>query len=446
MKRNNKMKKMKNQNLIAKIMSIVIAILLWSYVMTIENPDERRVIRNIRVKFLNAETLRDSDNQLMTPDEQFVNVTLRGKKNELERVSPDMISATIDLQGYEAGSKRIPIDVNPEGLSSLVNIEGVSPSSILVNIDKVVSRDFEVVVDTKGNPEENYMKGDYQLSSPKVQVTGAASQIGIIDSIKTSIDIDGKNKGFTVTNPLYAVGANGERLTNVTMKPDVVTISVPIYKTVVVAIEPSTFGNLPIDFETTKMSVNPPTISLKLIDENAVVPKTIKTEPINMEELVNSDEKVLKLIIPEGIEPIDNSQVYTLNYQIQKFTTKSFAVSKNQITFENIPQDLQLNEAMLPTIVDIVTRGYEKELKTKSAAQINLTVDLENAVEGENVLNLKLNPSDKSSLTLVGTPQIRVHLTRVEMQGDDNNDNDNNDNNDKNDHNDEKSDKTDGKK
>ena len=285
--------------------------------MTIENPDERRVIRNIRVKFLNAETLRDSDNQLMTPDEQFVNVTLRGKKNELERVSPDMISATIDLQGYEAGSKRIPIDVNPEGLSSLVNIEGVSPSSILVNIDKVVSRDFEVVVDTKGNPEENYMKGDYQLSSPKVQVTGAASQIGIIDSIKTSIDIDGKNKGFTVTNPLYAVGANGERLTNVTMKPDVVTISVPIYKTVVVAIEPSTFGNLPIDFETTKMSVNPPTISLKLIDENAVVPKTIKTEPINMEELVNSDEKVLKLIIPEGIEPIDNSQVYTLNYQIK---------------------------------------------------------------------------------------------------------------------------------
>ncbi|MFR1324676.1 MAG: YbbR-like domain-containing protein, partial [Ezakiella massiliensis] len=218
-KKKNNQKNHKNQNLVAKIMSLVIAVLLWSYVMTIENPDERRVIRNVRVKFLNADLLRDSDNQLMTQEDQFVNITLRGKKNELEKVRADMINASVDLEGYGAGNTRIPIDVNLEGVSSLVSVDTISPPSIIVNIDKIVSRDFEVQVDTKGNPKENYMKGDNQLSSPKVQVTGAASQIGIIDSIRTNIDVDGKEKGFTVTNPLYAVDANGNRLSNVSIKP-----------------------------------------------------------------------------------------------------------------------------------------------------------------------------------------------------------------------------------
>lgn len=410
MNQKNKMKKQNNQNLAAKIMSVVIAILLWSYVMTIENPDERKVIRNIRVKFLNSESLMDSGNQLMSPEQQFVNVTLRGKKNELDKVIADMISATVDLEGYGPGSKRIPIDVNLEGISNLVNVEGISPNSLLVNIDSIVTRDFEVRVDTKGNPKENYMTGEYQISSPKVQVTGAASQIGNIESIRTSIDIEAKDKGFTVTNPLYALGVNGEKLSNITMKPDVVAISVPIYKTVVVPIEPATFGSLPVDYATTKMTVNPPTVSLKIIDDSVALPKTIKTEPINMEELVNSDEKMLNLVIPEGIEAIDNSQNYTLNYQIQKYIKRTFAVSKMQIKFDKLPQDMVIDENSITTIVDVTVRGYEKELKDMSASQINLTVDLENAVEGENVFNLKLNPDENSSISLVGTPQIKIEI------------------------------------
>ncbi|MFR7864299.1 MAG: YbbR-like domain-containing protein, partial [Streptococcus salivarius] len=156
-KKKNNQKNHKNQKLVAKIMSRVIAVLLWSYVMTIDNPDERRVIRNVRVKFLNADLLRDSDNQLMTQEDQFVNITLRGKKNELEKVRADMINASVDLEGYGAGNTRIPIDVNLEGVSSLVSVDTISPPSIIVNIDKIVSRDFEVQVDTKGNPKENYM-------------------------------------------------------------------------------------------------------------------------------------------------------------------------------------------------------------------------------------------------------------------------------------------------
>ncbi|WP_099951092.1 CdaR family protein [Ezakiella peruensis] len=409
-KKKNNQKNRKNQNLVAKIMSLVIAVLLWSYVMTIENPDERKIIRNVRVKFLNADLLRDSDNQLMTQEDQFVNITLRGKKNELEKVRADMINASVDLEGYGAGNTRIPIDVNLEGVSSLVSVDTISPPSIIVNIDKVVSRDFEVQVDTKGNPMENYMKGDNQLSSPKVQVTGPASQIGIIDSIRTNIDVDGKEKGFTVTNPLYAVDANGNRLSNVSIKPDVVTISVPIYKTAVLVIEPSTVGNLPVDFETTLMHVNPPTIAVKIIDENAIVPKTIKTEPINMEELVSSDEKMLTPIIPEGMEAIDPSISYSLTYQIQKYTTKRFAVDKSQIKFENLPEHLSIDLSSLPTIVDITVRGYEKELKALNTGDVVLAVNLENAELGEESYNLKLQIKDKPSLSLTGAPKIKLNI------------------------------------
>ena len=129
-----------------------------------------------------------------------------------------------------------------------------------------------------------------------------------------------------------------------------------------------------------------------------------------MEELVSSDEKMLTPIIPEGMEAIDPSITYSLTYQIQKYTTKRFAVDKSQIKFENVPENLNVDLGLLPTIVDITVRGYEKELKTLNTGDVVLAVNLENAELGEDSYNLKLQVKDRPSLSLTGAPKIKLNL------------------------------------
>ena len=68
--------KFKDNNMIAKILSLVIAILLWSYVMGVENPNESITIRNVRVNFQNMDSLEQKGLILLSPSEQFVNTKI----------------------------------------------------------------------------------------------------------------------------------------------------------------------------------------------------------------------------------------------------------------------------------------------------------------------------------------------------------------------------------
>ena len=109
MKKTN-LNKFKDNNMLAKILSLVIAILLWSYVMGVENPNETITIRNVRVNFQNMESLEQKGLILLSPSEQFVNIKISGKKNDLDKIRQGSIYATADLEGYGVGDSRVRVD------------------------------------------------------------------------------------------------------------------------------------------------------------------------------------------------------------------------------------------------------------------------------------------------------------------------------------------------
>ncbi len=408
-----KTKKKKNQDLVAKIASLIIAIILWSYVMTIENPDETRTLRNIRINYTNIESLSDQGNTATRIDNQTVNVVLSGKKKELEQIRPDNVKAYVDLEGYSPGQQRVPIVVTIEGSSADVMIAGTNPSTALVEIERINSKEYEVKIDHDGNLPEGYVLGD--IASPKVKISGPTSQIAMVRDVITKINLTDKTDSFTVSNTLSVIDQNGEELVNLRTVPESVNIVVPVYKTVVLPIELETSGNLPVDYETTKMSVNPPSVSLKIINKNVEIPKTIKTSTVGLEKLINMDQIELKLELPEGFDFVDKDAVYTLNYDIEKFTEKDIAIDRAQINIISIPDGLEIDRENMPQQYALKFRGYESEINKVSPSQITFEVDASESVVGNNSLRLKLKPLDFKSITLVDTPLIEIPLKEKEV-------------------------------
>ena len=86
--------------LFSLIISVLAAMCLWVYVMTVVNPDVDLTIGNIPVTFSGAEVLREDHGLVITGDyQEFVSVHFYGKNADLKTLDQhkDEIKAVIDV-------------------------------------------------------------------------------------------------------------------------------------------------------------------------------------------------------------------------------------------------------------------------------------------------------------------------------------------------------------
>lgn len=74
------MMKGKKNDITVKIFSLIIAIILWSYVMDQKNPEITNEYKNVTVNLTNVSALDRQGLVVMEPSEVKVNVKMTGKK------------------------------------------------------------------------------------------------------------------------------------------------------------------------------------------------------------------------------------------------------------------------------------------------------------------------------------------------------------------------------
>ena len=90
------MSKVKN-NWTAKIFALIIAIFLWSYVMSGVNPVITKTIKNVNITLTNISALDKQGLVVMDPKTATINVSIEGKKSDMDRFTSANISAEADL-------------------------------------------------------------------------------------------------------------------------------------------------------------------------------------------------------------------------------------------------------------------------------------------------------------------------------------------------------------
>ena len=78
---------MKKSKLITMAISLLAAICLWIYVVTVVNPEGTTTISNIPVTFSGAEVLREDQGLVLSGDYQdMVTVSVTGKNSDMKKL------------------------------------------------------------------------------------------------------------------------------------------------------------------------------------------------------------------------------------------------------------------------------------------------------------------------------------------------------------------------
>lgn len=211
------MKKFLNSNTFYAIVSVIIAILLWVYVVYEVSPAYEMWIEDVNIKCINKSTLFDDgsiavsgDNDKFLNGGETIDIKIRGKRNIVSSVDKDDILCTLDMITVTGGgsySLKPDIEIKTSG----VEIVSTSKSNIKFEVENINQHDIEVEIKTKGKIPKNYEMIDLTNSVSSVKVTGMASVIDKIDRAYvildySSLDISAKE----VSLPIEFVDKNNE--------------------------------------------------------------------------------------------------------------------------------------------------------------------------------------------------------------------------------------------
>ena len=289
---------------VLKIISLIIAILLWIYIIAVVDPAVTITVRDIPIRYTNQNVLEEKGLCLVNDSKTTVELKISGSRKRVANIDNKNIYATVDLTTIsKTGTFSLPIAISiPYEYNEIVSKK---PYNATVVIDKIETAERDVKVLTTGNTASGYIAGTAIPSVKSVMLTGAATMIDRISYVGVELDYDGRSAEINDTARLFFVdreekriASNNEIYSMVSKGVEEVTINCPVYKlkTVPVTVDAKTNGEL----ENYKISVQPGNVTIYAENEVLEQIDEIKTETINLDAMEEETLEV-KLIVPEGV-------------------------------------------------------------------------------------------------------------------------------------------------
>jgi len=361
------------RNLSALLLSLALAVTIWVVAVNEEDPFEERqfpeavpvVIQNLPDGMMIVSTQRPT-----------VNVQIRAPHSVWATLTLSQIHVTADLSQATSGDLTVPLNtVIDQRDARLISL---SPSSIDLSLEQLVTRDVPVRLDVSGDPATGYEEETPGMSETSVSLSGPASAADAVSEVVARVDITGTKQSVVKVVDLLPLNATGQVVAGVDLAPKSITVTIPItqlggYREV--AVKAVIDGQVAQGFRITNITVSPPVVTLFSSNPSLVagLPGFVETEPISIANANNDLEVRVTPKLPEGVS-LPGAQ--TVLVQI------SVAAIENSIT---IQRDLEieglgtgLGATASPSTVDVILAGPLPTLDSLTPQSVRVVLNLLN--------------------------------------------------------------------
>lgn len=244
------------ENWPTKLMALVIAILLWFFVLGAENPQTTRTL-TLPVVSVNAPAGTMPIN--VTPSEAEVRV--HGRTMLLEQADFDRMRLKADLTGARVGEQTAPLTVSglPLGLQVLPG----HPTTAQVRLDKLIERTRPVQCIKVGEPSSEFVVESAIPTPEEITVSGATSVVARVARVVVVVDMSGLNSSHESEAEVEARDLRDVVISGLKFDPERVKVKVTVHavnnKTVPVR---PIIGNPPAGYRVSSVRVNPPVVTI----------------------------------------------------------------------------------------------------------------------------------------------------------------------------------------
>jgi YbbR domain-containing protein len=356
----------------SKIVSVLLAVLLWVYVIGIRGPDTTKSVEaqlmavNIPQGYVLAGTL------------PTVTVTLAGPMNTLWNVTSGYVTPTVDFRGRSEGSFIASVQAQVIGLTG-VTVETVDPKEVNVQLERVETITVPVHAEASGTLPLSLVLGTLRVEPESIEVSGPGSLVSQVKEAALVVALDklGAAVGgnLTVAGDVVAYDVRGNVVLGVLLSPRSAVAILPILDTATlktVPVIPSVIGHPMSGYVVAGGSCTPAVVMVTGTAAVLSQVQAISTIALDVSGESGMITKPVDLVLPPGVSLVAGSKSVSVRVVIEQVVVLAIP----DVPIEVRGAGLGWKVSLGTTSASVLISGTTSAVTALGSSQIKAYVDV----------------------------------------------------------------------
>ena len=356
----------------SKIISVLLAVLLWVYVVGVRGPDTAKSVE-AQLMAVNVPQGYVLAGKLPT-----VTVTLRGPMNTLWNVTSDYVTPTVDLRGRTEGSFITSVQAQVAGLTG-VTVETIAPKEVNVQLERLETVTIPVHPEVSGALPLSLVLGTLRVEPESIEVSGPGS---VVSQVKEAVLVVALDKlgtavggNLTVAGDVVAYDAKGNIVDGVLLSPRSAVAILPILDAATlktVPVIPTVIGHPMSGYAVASGSCTP---AIVMVTGTAAVVsqvQAVSTIAVDVSGESGTLTKQVDLILPPGVSLVGGSKAVSCRVVIEQVVVLAIP----DVPIEVRGAGLGWKVSLGTTSASVLISGTNSAVMALRSSQIKAYVDV----------------------------------------------------------------------
>ena len=361
-----------------KIISLLSAMVLWTYVMAIVDPEETKLFENIPVTITNINELNEK-NLIIYPEKDLTtDIYVTGKLSNIKKVSKDDISVYGQINSPMEGKNQIYLKVST---SQRISYD-FKNSVMIVTLEKLVNEDKNINISISGNGKNDIDSITLEDNINKIMVSGPRTLVDKVKNIVGTVNVDNNLSDFSQSIKLEPVDSKGKVVEGVKLEKNSISANVTLLTEKVVPIKLNLSNNIESDIN---YEISQDTVTIKGKKDIVDSIEYIESQPIDLSQLSSEIDKDVYLQIPNGIAV--DTKFIIIKKVSEENTISEYIYTPEDIDIRNNINNIDRSTIKIPDKINVSIEYLQSEgLINKD--DIKLYIDL-NELSSDNTCKIK---------------------------------------------------------
>lgn len=410
-----KLKMSLTNNIGLKFLAVLIALVLWLAIVNVNDPEKTITVSNIPISVTNESAITSRDMVYNVKSEQYLNITVSGKRSIVSNLSAEDFRATASLKELSKVNS-IPVDVTTKNasLGRKITIVKQSAQTILVDVENVEEKDFtDLVVEYTGKVADGYVAGLSSMSTDEVTVKAPTSIIDKIKKVAVRCSLDGTNTNISKKCPVILYDKNDKEIKSdeIELSDKKIRVNVNVLRAKQVPI--STINKDELGKPADGYVVDDVILSSDSITVYGSEESLDSIESLDIQDDIDvSDAKgdVTQNIdvtgkLPKGLS-VSGESTITVKVIIKKLITRTFEYDASEVSLNDLSSDLDVQ--LVTKKVKVTLQGEEEVISQLTKDDMAISADLGKVKEGTTTVHVDVAVPDNTTLMNNVTIKIKA--------------------------------------
>lgn len=410
------------RKLVIMLISVLAAIVLWLYVVTVVAPEASTRVSGIPINIDGTIVLEERDLVITSQDVDSLSMEVSTSRVNLSKLNADSIRVNADASRIRSpGQYPLSCTVTfPDTVrNGDVNILRKSVDAVTITVERLTKKNFPIQLNWTGSIREGYLfdAGSAVMEPAEVTVVGLEAEVGKIAKVVVDYNVSGLEETVIKTVPIRFLDENDEEISFSELTTPGFTetsLTLPVLRTreLTLALDfieggGVTADNAEVQFEFDTVQVKGPADVIDALDDKLVV------GTVNLSEISNFEELTFALDLPAGVNNMSGETEVKATIRLVGVSTDTLPVT--DIRLANIPAGYTAESST--RTVHVTLRGSADEIKEILKSRDNgfyVLVDLSDYTQtGAFPVTGKVINTSHPSISVVENVEINVSISQI---------------------------------